>query len=429
MKKSFSFFLLVFIASNYSFAQQDYLIPFREGDKWGYCDTFSRIVIPVQYDDARRFFGGYARVKKDAQNGIIDRTGKVVLMGDFYIETPWGKTTSITKGDKTGLADVSTGQILLEPIYSGMYENDVLAAVRDEKGRYGLFHIGLRRWILPIKYQEIDLRDNYLIVQSGQKKSYYVVSATGKLINKSAPTKPTPAKKESRPNKNRNAKQIIPDEEVLMASEVSPFSYQYGTFKSEGKVGYYVKTINTESNKVIKIDSIPALFESIKELDISLSLLIAKKDGKTGMIDIRGNLKIPFLYDEIVRTVNSGMDSIYVVKKDGKWGLTQYEKILLPCEYDEVVRYYDLNKDGFYLKQGVKRGFYVYSDERKVYNLLIPCKYENVADQLYWIVQADMNVNMPHDVTPKAPFYILLVRTNGWKSGYVDMKGNEFFRE
>ena len=115
MKKKPLLFCIVVLSFHLSFAQTDYLIPYRDGNKWGFCDTLSRIVIPVQFDNASRFFAGYAQVKIGTQNALIDRRGKVLLKGDFNIETPLGKHThtNITINNKIGLADVATGKIIL----------------------------------------------------------------------------------------------------------------------------------------------------------------------------------------------------------------------------------------------------------------------------------------------------------------------------
>lgn len=43
------------------------LIPYRKGDKWGYCTPDKKIVIPCEYDDAWKFHKGLAMVKKDGK--------------------------------------------------------------------------------------------------------------------------------------------------------------------------------------------------------------------------------------------------------------------------------------------------------------------------------------------------------------------------
>ena len=39
-----------------SYEQKQELIPYRKGDKWGYCTPNKKIVISPKYDDGIRFF-------------------------------------------------------------------------------------------------------------------------------------------------------------------------------------------------------------------------------------------------------------------------------------------------------------------------------------------------------------------------------------
>lgn len=57
-----------------------YLVPYREGSKWGYCDTNGKVMISVAWDGAE-FFGeeNYAVVKLNNKYGAIDAKGAVVV--------------------------------------------------------------------------------------------------------------------------------------------------------------------------------------------------------------------------------------------------------------------------------------------------------------------------------------------------------------
>jgi hypothetical protein len=54
---------------NISFAQ---LIPYRKGDKWGFCDKSKKIIIQPVYDDAYTFKEGVAQVFKGYKYGFIN---------------------------------------------------------------------------------------------------------------------------------------------------------------------------------------------------------------------------------------------------------------------------------------------------------------------------------------------------------------------
>ena len=54
------------------------LIPFRKGDKWGFCDKDKKIIIDVKYDFVRLFCEGIALVTLNDKRGFIDTTGKEI---------------------------------------------------------------------------------------------------------------------------------------------------------------------------------------------------------------------------------------------------------------------------------------------------------------------------------------------------------------
>ncbi|WP_420149476.1 WG repeat-containing protein [Spirosoma sp.] len=55
------------------------LIPYRKGDKWGFCDENKNIVIPCHYNEAGVFREGLARVQQGGQWGFINLTGDLVI--------------------------------------------------------------------------------------------------------------------------------------------------------------------------------------------------------------------------------------------------------------------------------------------------------------------------------------------------------------
>ena len=66
---------------------------------------------------------------------------------------------------------------------------------------------------------------------------------------------------------------------------------------------------------------------------------IAKKNNKFGVIGLRGNIIIPFIYDELSNWVEYGPGSNYhFVSKNNKKGLiTKDGKIIIPPIYDELL--------------------------------------------------------------------------------------------
>ena len=79
--------LILFIAITLPvFAQEAdmSLIPYRQGDLWGYASPDKQIVIKPVYNEANLFYEGYASVKKGNMYGYINKAGKVVIPFKFY---------------------------------------------------------------------------------------------------------------------------------------------------------------------------------------------------------------------------------------------------------------------------------------------------------------------------------------------------------
>ena len=55
------------------------LIPYRKGDKWGFCDKDKNIVIECKYDRVELFSEGLATVSINGKWGVIDEEGKLIV--------------------------------------------------------------------------------------------------------------------------------------------------------------------------------------------------------------------------------------------------------------------------------------------------------------------------------------------------------------
>lgn len=125
------------------------LIPYRKGNKWGYCDKNMIIKIECKYDEVTLFSEGLAAVKLYTYKGFtiyIDKNGKCAFV--TYSEP--------VKGFKNGIAIVSSNK------------------------KYGIIN-NLGNLICECKYRYIpDFRENRAIVCFNY--SYGVIDASGKIL-------------------------------------------------------------------------------------------------------------------------------------------------------------------------------------------------------------------------------------------------------
>jgi len=106
------------------------LIPYRRGDKWGFCDSNKKIVIEPIYDHVEPFSDGLAVILSGKKQGYIDKKGLWVIQ----IEAPareFSEELAVVKtNDKYGYIDTK-GNMVIQPIYDDAYSfSDGLAVVR-----------------------------------------------------------------------------------------------------------------------------------------------------------------------------------------------------------------------------------------------------------------------------------------------------------
>lgn len=77
-------FLALFLSSISSFSKDLSLIPYRVGDKWGYCDKNEKIIIKPKFERTYWFSdNGLARIKVKKKYGFIDKEGKIIIAAKF----------------------------------------------------------------------------------------------------------------------------------------------------------------------------------------------------------------------------------------------------------------------------------------------------------------------------------------------------------
>jgi len=116
---------------------EQFLIPYRKRDKWGFCDRNKKVVIPCIYEDAHRFSEGLAAVKHNDKWGFIDKTGKEVIpfIYDQAYDFPEG-LARVCINDKWGFID-KTGKEIIPLIYdsaNGFSEGLAAVEINDKWG-------------------------------------------------------------------------------------------------------------------------------------------------------------------------------------------------------------------------------------------------------------------------------------------------------
>ena len=93
MKHKILLMVLMIIIIMQSFAQQIdlSLIPYRQGNKWGYASPDNKVIITPKYAEAGWFSEGYAAVKLGSKYGYINKQGKLVIPAKFTVAKSFRK--------------------------------------------------------------------------------------------------------------------------------------------------------------------------------------------------------------------------------------------------------------------------------------------------------------------------------------------------
>jgi beta-lactamase regulating signal transducer with metallopeptidase domain len=128
--------------------------PVSKEGKWGYYKyQIEEMVIKPQFDQADRFFNGYAAVKLNGKWGYIDTTGNWTIRPSFDHAAEFREDLAVVKiGEKFGFID-KTGRIMIQPRFENGYAfYEGLAAVKME-GKWG--YINKRgETIIPFQFDE-----------------------------------------------------------------------------------------------------------------------------------------------------------------------------------------------------------------------------------------------------------------------------------
>lgn len=286
---------------------KSYFILFKD-NKWGVIDNLSNEVISPSYKemiiipnnkkdvflcvyDVNEDSGEYkTKVLNNKNEEIFNNYDQVEALENYdKNNNVWYEKNllKVKKGDKYGLIDLS-GKEVLSVEYNEIStlkgtENSILV---QKDGKYGLVN-SEGSSVIDTNYKEIknvsdDYKQGYIIIDENDK--YGLIS-----YNK----------------------------EQLLSNEYEKITGIYGTklyvISKNGKQ----QLINKEKEVVLEKG-----FDDIKQILQSEEGIIYTSKNKYGVMDLKGETIIPSEYEEI----KEAKDSIFIAKKDGKYGVIDKDK-------------------------------------------------------------------------------------------------------
>jgi WG containing repeat len=293
------------------FAQQidASLIPYRQGDLWGYASPDKKIIIKPAYNEAHWFVGGLAVVKKGSKYGYINKAGTVAIPIKFYSAKPF-RFGYFDKAEthKAGGKVVQNQDTVL---FAGatLTMNGVESCI-DTRGRVMSKCPAINENSVP---------DNNKIVSVTEEKIYSLVN-------------------------NANLYDKIVDDYKIVGDENT----------------YYIGVKNNQYGLINNKFEVIAPFEysTLKKLSIGDAVYLqGVKNGMYGMLKGDGSVYIPAENSNMVYVKGRNGSDYFIVSKDGRSMVKDIAyKDIVPANYTEVL--YD-DEGGFVLTGNDNRkGFY-----------------------------------------------------------------------
>lgn len=276
------------------------LIPYFKNGKWGYCNRNREILIECIYDDADFFYCNLARVKKDGLYGFINENSEVVIdfiyadVGSFY-----GSIAEIKVGNKWGLINPQN-EILIKPHYDKLFSRKDETFQVETNGLVGIINNAFELIIEP-QFEDIGLFSKDGIALFCDNYGYGFISKNSK---------------------------IVIDSKFDYAED---FLEGFAIVIEEGQ--YYL--IDTYGNHAISQS-----FSYLESQEGSEKIMYrcSIDDGPEGIIDSKGNVIIPLVYDRI-GNFNEGLVPCC---KNGKYGYIDINNnVVIAFQFDRAFSFHD----------------------------------------------------------------------------------------
>ena len=275
---------LLLVTAGLSAQQVDMsMIPYRQGNKWGFSDADKNVLLTPKYDEVQWFSEGYAAVKVGSKWGYINKAGKLVIPAKYTVAKSFRKGYVPNVGKEGGDSVLFAGVSLK----ADGYENCI-----NTKG------------VVTVKCPAIpegSVAENNVPVETVvQQKTYSI------------------------PNNNGLFDKIVDDYKVAGSDEtyyIAQKNNAYGVF-------------NTKFDTIV-----PFQYEEIKLVrNTGTPYLTAKQNGMYGIISTQGQVRIQPENSNVHGVKASDGKDYIIVKRDGKTYVKDVNNnLVIPDGYADIV--------------------------------------------------------------------------------------------
>lgn len=311
------------------------LIPYRRGNKWGFCTSDKRLVVDFIYEEVLPFKEGLAGVKKNGKWGYIGETGTEI------IECKYGSAFSFNEGlalvslnYQCGLIDKNGGLIIPCRYLSLYYCNNGLIGFRE--------FTSYQRILLKLKLVSENMYSSWIIFPKPHDNKYGYLDKSGKKVipaiyDSAGSFKEGLAVVEVNSKYgfiDEKGKQVIPMK-YIKASAFTESLAAVKIFNNTTSIDKTVMYIDKSGNIKLtcKYDDVYAFSEGLARVEINGNSYI----GKSGFIDKTGKEIIGCKYDQ-ANSFSEGLAAVAINKLlFTKYGyIDKSDRIIIPLKYDSA---------------------------------------------------------------------------------------------
>ena len=304
MKQKLFLSAIISVLAIAAFAQQpDWtMVPYRNGERWGYSTADKQLVVQPQYDEAGWFYNGLAVVKKNGKYGYVNRAGKLVIPYKYYAAKPF--RYGYVENKRTGKTDTV--------LFAG-------AAPKADGYEVCINTKGVRLNVCPAMNEMADPVNR--VPMQTTEKVYTLTNAPTGLFDK------------------------IVDDYTLTGGADNYYIASQG-----GRFGVF-------NNKFETI--VPFEYSSLTRFSVGNEIYLQgkKSNGMNGVLKGDGSVVMAPEYTGLTRVVPSNGTDYFIVTKDGRAYVRSLDnKDLFPSEYREIA--YDDNGGFIVTDANNNKGFY-----------------------------------------------------------------------
>jgi len=311
------------------------LIPYRDGDKYGYKNHFQELIVPCIYDTADPVINGFGAVKLDGKWGLIYGNFDVPLdanyeYGDLIVECIYDSIgdfseglLSVYKDGKWGFTD-SNCNIIIPIIYDKVKDFSGGFAAVSLDGKAGC--IDKKGSLLcPLIYDVVHSFNNGFANVSKDGK-HGMINRQGKEATMVIYDQPLLFSDGLFQVKLGGKEGFITEEWDWAVENVYDWAYPF----SEGLA---IVGLNSKYGYVDKYGNVIIPIEFTEAYDFISGVARLLKDGKYGYIDKKGETIIPFIFDE----AEDFVDGFTTVKLNNFYGVINLKgEVVIPFSYEFI---------------------------------------------------------------------------------------------